>query len=605
VTGTEQKPREASPIAVTQSSLPALLRERASQQPDAPAYTYIDYEIDPAGFAECLTWAQVHHRALVVAEELRLCGSVGDRAAILAPQGLDYIVAFLGALQAGFIAVPLPLPQFRIHDQRVSSALRDCSPSVILTTSHAVDDVINCARDENGRSAVSVVEIDLLDLDSTRTLDPVCNSHPGKAYLQYTSGSTRQPAGVIVSHHNVIANLEQAFSTYFEDYGNMPPPGLGLVSWLPFHHDMGLFFTIFSPMFGGNPVKFMRPESFLQRPARWMQLLGEGGMVYSCAPNFAFDLAARRTSDKDMTGLDLGDVLAINNGSERVHSATIKRFTERFARFNLEDTAVRPSYGLAEATLFVASTKVGRAVTTVRFDSEHLSSGQAKPCGSGDGSGTAFVSYGPSGTCMVRIVNPDTGAENPSGTIGEIWVHGDNVAMGYWQKPLETKHTFGGTIVDPSPGTPAQSWLRTGDVGVMCDGELFIMGRIKDVLIVDGRNHYPEDIEATIQEITAGRVAAISVPDARTEQLVTIVEFQTKCEPGEDYTQMIRSVRREIISAVGKSHDLRVSDLVLVPPGSIPVTTSGKIRRSACVDSYLHDEFKRVDVPADLLSESW
>jgi long-chain fatty acid adenylase/transferase FadD26 len=248
---------------------------------------------------------------------------------------------------------------------------------------------------------------------------------------------------------------------------------------------------------------------------------------------------------------------------------------------------------------------VGHPVTTVRFDSEYLSSGQAKPCENGDGNGIDFVSYGVPRSCMVRIVNPDTNSENPPGTVGEIWVHGDNVAMGYWQKPVETRHTFGGTIVDPSLGTPAEPWLRTGDLGVIFDGELFIMGRIKDVLIVDGRNHYPEDIEATIQEITAGRVAAISVPDDQTEQLVTIVELQKKGEPDEEYTKNLRAVRREIISAVGKSHDLRVSDIVLVSPGSIPVTTSGKIRRSACVDNYLHDEFKRVDVPADLLSETW
>jgi long chain fatty acid CoA FadD26 len=368
---------------------------------------------------------------------------------------------------------------------------------------------------------------------------------------------------------------------------------------------MGLFFTIFSPMFAGNPIKFMSPVSFLQRPARWMQLLGENGLSYSCAPNFAFDLAARRTSDNDMAGVDLGDILAINNGSERVHPATIKRFNERFARFNLKDTAIRPSYGLAEATLFVASTKVGRPATTVRFDSEHLSSGQAKPCGSGDGSGTDLVSYGLSRTCTVRIVNSDTKSENPPGTVGEIWVHGDNVAMGYWQKPLETERTFGGKIVDPSPGTPEESWLRTGDLGVMFDGELFIMGRVKDVLIVDGRNHYPDDIEATIQEVTGGRVAALSVPDERTEQLVTIVELQKQGESDEEYTQKLRSVRRQIISAIANLHNLRVADLVLVPPGSIPVTTSGKIRRSACVERYRHDEFKRLDVSADLLNETW
>jgi long-chain fatty acid adenylase/transferase FadD26 len=591
----------------TQSSLLALLLERASQQPDATAYTFIDYEMDPGGFAESVTWSQIHRRALIVAAELRLRGSVGDRAAVLVPQGLDYIAAFLGALQAGFIAVPLPVPQFRVHDERVSSALRDCSPSVILATSSTVDVVTKYATNENGCSRTSVIEVDSLDLDCPREVDPIRYSHPRTAYLQYTSGSTRQPAGVIVSHHNVIANLGQAACVYFEDYGNIPPPGLRLVSWLPFHHDMGLLFNIFTPMFAGTPIVFMSPLSFLQRPARWMQLLGENGLSYSCAPNFAFDLAARRTSDEDMAGLDLGDVLAINNGAERVQPATIKRFNERFARFNLKDTAVRPSYGLAEATLWVAAPRMGRPVETVRFDNEQLSRGQAKPYRNGDGGGNDndLVSYGAPRMCTVRIVNPETKTENPPGTIGEIWVHGDNVAEGYWQKPQETECTFRARIVAPSPGTPEGSWLRTGDLGVMFDGELFIMGRIKDVLIVDGRNHYPDDIEVTIQEITGGRAAAISVPGDRTEQLVAIVELNERGRSDEEHTQKLRAVKREIISAVSKSHGLRVADLVLVPPGSIPITTSGKVRRSACVERYRNNEFKRLDVSAGLLAETW
>jgi long chain fatty acid CoA FadD26 len=590
---------------MTQSSLPALLQERASHEPDAAAYTFIDYEIDDAGFAETLTWSQVHRRALVVAEELRFCGSVGDRAAIMAPQGLDYIAAFLGALQAGFVAVPLPVPQFRVDDGRVSSALRDCSPSVILTTSSAVDEVIKYARNENGRSTTSVVEVDSLDLDSPRELDPIRHSYPSTAYLQYTSGSTRQPAGVVISHQNVIANLGQACRVYFEDSGNLPPPDLRFVSWLPFFHDMGLIFSICAPLFSGNPVVLMSPVSFLQRPARWMQLLGQKGLSYSCAPNFAFDLAARRTSDDDMGGLDLGGVLGINNGAERVHPATIKRFNERFARFNLKDTAVRPSYGLAEATLFVAAPRMGRPAMTAGFDSEHLSSGHAKPCRNGAGGGIDLVSYGVPRMCTGRIVNPESKAENPPGTIGEIWVHGENVAMGYWQKPLETERTFGAKLVAPSSGTPEGSWLRTGDLGVMFDGELFIIGRIKDVLIVDGRNHYPDDIEATIQEVTGGRVATISVPDERAERLVAIVELNRRDGSDEEHAQKFRSVKREIVSAISNLHGLRVADLVLVPPGSIPITTSGKIRRSACVERYRHDEFKRLDVSAALLNETW
>jgi long-chain fatty acid adenylase/transferase FadD26 len=595
---------------MTQSSLSALLLQRASQQPDATAYTFIDYEIDPAGFAESLTWAQVYRGALAVAEELRLFGKVGDRAAILAPEGLSYIMAFLGVLQAGFIAVPLPVPQFRVHDERVSAALRDCSPSVILTTSTVLDEVAKYACEENGCTDTSVIALDSLDLYSARVFDDVGQTYPRAAYLQYTSGSTRTPAGVIVSHRNVIANLDQAKVVYMSDFGDTPPPELRWVSWLPFHHDMGLLFTVFTPLYAGAPMWFMTPFAFLRRPARWMQLLGKADLSYSCAPNFAFDLAARLTSDRDMDGIDLGGVRALINGSERVQPATIRRFNERFARYNLKDTAMLPSYGLAEATLYVAAPEFGRPVRTVSFAAEPLSDGHVKACTNGDAGGIDHVSYGPQrvgpGMCAVRIVDPDTQRENPPGTIGEIWAHGDNVAMGYWQKSVESQRTFAAQIVDPSPGTPTGSWLRTGDLGVMFDGELFIMGRIKDVLIVDGRNHYPDDIEATIREITGGRVAAISVPDDRGEQLVAIVELSgEQAGSGDEQMTKLRAVKREIMSWISTSHGLRVADLVLVAPGSIPFTTSGKVRRSACVQRYRDNEFRRLAVSASLLDEAW
>jgi long chain fatty acid CoA FadD26 len=583
-------------VPVSDSSIPAVLRERAEQQPDAIAFTFIDYELDPTGFAESLTWSQVHQRAHVVAEELALCGSVGDRAAILAPQGLDYIVAFLGALQAGFVAVPLSVPQFGTHDERVSAALRDSSPVVILTTSAVVDDVAPYARAQPGQSAPSVVEIDALDLDSPRTFGANSHSHPKVAYLQYTSGSTRQPAGVVVSHANVIANLEQVVSDYFEDIGKVPPSDLTLVSWLPFYHDMGLILGIFAPVLIGRRAVLMSPMSFLQRPARWMQLLASNSRTFSATPNFAFELAVRRTSDNDMAGLDLGDVLGIISGSERIHAATIRRFTERFSRFNLRDTVIRPSYGLAEATLYVTSPPSGHPPATVRFDYEKLSAGHAKRCESEDGS--ELVSYGAPRTATVRIVDPATSVENPAGKIGEIWVHGDNVATAYWRNPQQTERTFGGKLVSAPLGTPQGPWLRTGDLGVMSDGELFIIGRIKDLLIVDGRNHYPDDIEATIQEITGGRVAAISIPDERTEQLVAIVELKKRGASPEDALQRLRALKRNVTSAISKLHSVRVADLVLVPPGSIPITTSGKVRRSACVERYRQDEFARLDFPA-------
>lgn len=579
-------------MPVIESFIPALLRKQARQHPDAPAFTFIDYEFDPAGFVETLTWSQAYQRVQVVAAEIACCGSPGDPVAILAPQGLEYIVGFLGAMEAGFIAVPLSVPQLGTHDERVSAALKDCAPVAILTTSAVVGDVVASGCAQDCRSTPAVIEIDALDLDSP----PM---HPRSAYtkialLQYTSGSTGNPAGVVVTHRNIIANLEQVFSDYFEEFGHFPPPDTSPVSWLPFYHDMGLLLGIFAPVSAGIHAMIMSPMAFLQKPARWMQMLASNTRSFSAAPNFAFELAARRTSDDDMAGLDLGNVLGIISGSERIHAATIRRFTQRFSRLNFPEAGLLPSYGLAEATLYVASSPPGRPAATVRFDYEKLSAGHAKRCG--NEGGVELVSYGPPRASTLRIVDPDTRIEKPAGKIGEIWVHGDNVADGYWRKPAASEHTFGGQLVEPSPGTSPGPWLRTGDLGVMSDGELFIVGRIKDLLIVDGRNHYPDDIEATIQEITGGRAAAISVPGDQSERLVAIAEIKKRDSSDEQAVHKVRSVKRKVTSAISKHHGVRVADLVLVPRGSIPITTSGKVRRSACAERYRQEEFSRLDV---------
>lgn len=581
-------------MPVTNASIPALLQERAEQQPDASAFTYIDYDDDPAGFAETVTWAQISQRARVVAEELALCGSPGDRVAILAPQGLEYIAAFFGALEAGFIAVPLSTPQYGVHDERIFSVLRDCAPVAVLTTSAVVGDVSKYATGHDGQPAPYVVEVDLLDLDSPRALPPIPQHSGGPAYLQYTSGSTRTPAGVVVSHTNVIANVTQSMYTYFGDPAQLPSD-LTVTSWLPFYHDMGLILGLCAPLVGQRSAVLMSPMSFLVRPARWISMLATNGPCISAAPNFAFELAVRRTSDDDMAGLDLGNVQCIVSGSERIHVATVKRFNDRFAPYHLSPKAIRPSYGLAEATLYVAAPAPGAAPKTVRFDYEHLTAGQAVPCGTEGTLGTELIGYGSPDPASVRIVDPENMIESPAGTVGEIWVRGDHVTMGYWRKPEQTERVFNAKLVHPAPGVAEGPWLRTGDLGVISEDELFIMGRIKDLLIVDGRNHYPDDIEATITEITGGRVAAISVPDEITEQLVAIIEL--KGQPAsEEGLVRLRSVKRKVTSAISKSHSLRVADLVLVSPGSIPITTSGKIRRSACVERYQTDGFQRLDV---------
>ena len=569
--------------------IPTLLRERASLQPNRTAFTFMDYQQDRAGIAESVTWSQLYRRALNLALELRLHGSTGDRAVILAPHGLDYITAFLGALQAGLIAVPLG----GASDERVGAVLRDASPSAVLTTSSAAGDIAQYVESGSGDSVPSIIEVDSLAVDSKNAPRVRVDSSTDTVYLQYTSGSTRTPVGVMVSDRNIMANFEQINAAFFGDHGGVAPPDTTVVSWLPFYHDMGLHLGIIFPVLTGFRTVLTSPVAFLQRPARWMQLLARNSHALSAGPNFAFDLAATKTSDDDLAGLDLGNVLSILNGSERVQPATLRRFTERFASFNLQDRVLRPSYGMAEATLYVATREAGQSPEVVDFDSDELTAGLAKRCASGGG--ISLVSYGVPRSPMVRIVNPETSIECPARTTGEIWVHGDNVAAGYWQKPQVSEQTFGATLVDPSAGTPEGPWLRTGDMGFISDGELFIIGRIKDLLIVYGRNHSPDDLEATIQSISPGRCAAISVPDAGAEKLVAIIEFKNRADSNEEAVNAFDVVKRKVTSAISNVHGLSVADLVVVAPGSIPITTSGKVRRAACVERYRQNQFARLD----------
>jgi fatty acid CoA ligase FadD21 len=577
---------------MSQPAVLAMLHGRASLRPNDVAFTFTDYEEDWAGVPESLTWSQLSRRTLNVARELGPHGSVGDRAVILAPQGLDYIAAFLGSMQAGRIAVPLPLPHRGSSHERVSAVLADTSPSVVLTTSAVAEDIAAYVDQARLDAVPKIVEIDAMNLDfdggtSLRTADL-----PNVAYLQYSSGSTRLPTGVMISHRNLQVNFEQLMRGFFADSHVKAPPNTTIVSWLPFHHDMGLVLGVCAPILGGYRGELTSPVSFLERPARWVRSLAENPHAWSAAPNFAFDLAARKTTDSDLAGLDLGGVLGIISGAERVEPATVQRFVDRFAHFNFRDHMMRPSYGLAEATVWAATGTWGDS-STVHFDVGELSAGRAQRCSGG--TGTVLVKYKVPQSPTLRIVDCDTNRECPQGLVGEIWIHGANVAEGYWRKPPEEQSCFGAMLVDPSPGTPDGPWLRTGDQGFISEGELFIVGRIKDLLIIRGRNHYPEDIEATVQEITRGRVAAISVPLDSTEKLVTIIELKKRGDSDEEAMHWLSGVKSDVTSAISNAHGVSVGDLVLVPPGSIPTTTSGKIRRAACVEQYRQDQFARLD----------
>jgi fatty acid CoA ligase FadD21 len=360
-----------------------------------------------------------------------------------------------------------------------------------------------------------------------------------------------------------------------------------------------LVLGVCAPILSGYRAALTSPIAFLERPARWIRSLAENSSAFSAAPNFAFDLAARKTTDSDLAGLDLGGILGIINGAERVDPATLGRFADRFAHFNFRDHMLRPSYGLAEATVFVAAGIWSESSPAAHFDVGELAAGRVERCaartGTAAGKSTALVKYKVPQSPTLRIVDSDTLRECPPGLVGELWVHGDNVAAGYWSRPPEEQRCFGATLVDPSPGTPDGPWLRTGDLGFISEGELFIVGRIKDLLIIRGRNHYPEDIEATVQGITLGRVAAISVPLDSTEKLVTVIELKRRGDSTLEATHWLSGIKSDVMSAISNAHGLNVGDLVLVPPGSIPTTTSGKIRRAACVEQYRQDQFTRLD----------
>lgn len=569
---------------MSDASILSVLRERAGLTPDGVAYTFTDYDHDWDGVTESLTWAQLYRRTLNVAHELSMHGAPGDRALIIAPQGLAYIVGFLGAMQAGFIAVPLSVPLPGSHDERVSAVITDTSPTVVLTTAAAFD--IAAQNVDDGASMVAVIAVDSLDLDADRDFDEDVPAGPDIAYLQYTSGSTRLPAGVMISHRNLWANVEQLLADLLSQHGGELPPGSALVSWLPFYHDMGLVLGIAVPIFSGHTGDLMSPIAFLTRPVRWLQALSRNHRAWSAAPNFAFDLATRRVTDAEMAELDLSGVVGINNGAERIHPPTLVKFDDRFAAVGFRPEMMVPSYGLAEATLFVASGAHGRPPEVVEFAADELTQGIAlRKAG-----GTPLMRYGRAAAPLLQIVDADTCQPCPDGVVGEIWTCGDNVSAGYWRKPEQTGSAFDATLADAPEGTPETGWLRTGDQGFISDGDLFIVGRIKDMLIVRGRNHYSDDIEATVQKISRGRVAAIAVTDDHTDQLVTIIELKARADADE-----LTVMKNDVVAAISRAHGLQVADVVLVEAGSIPTTTSGKMRRSACAEQYRQGQFTRLD----------
>ncbi|MBF6181616.1 AMP-binding protein [Nocardia otitidiscaviarum] len=583
---------------------------------DDLAYRYIDYSRERDGEYHELTWRQFGVRLRAVAARLQQVTRPGDRVAILAPQGLDYIVGMFAAVYAGNIAVPLFDPDEQGHSDRLHAVLGDCEPTAILTVGSAAAGVRELFRHLPAPQRPRILAVEAIPDTVGQTWVRPELDIDSVAYLQYTSGSTRTPAGVEITHRAVATNLLQMI-----DAIGITENARG-VTWLPLFHDMGLL-TVILPTIGGKFITIMSPSAFVRRPYRWIKELAaqqDGAEIFAAAPNFAYEHAALRGLPKPGEELDLSNVIGLINGSEPVSVASMKKFNDAFAPYGLPRTAIKPCYGMAEATLFVSATKREDEARVVYVDRGELNAGRMTPVEPDADSAVAQVSCGYVALSQwAVIVDPENGKERPDGEVGEIWLHGQNMGIGYWGRPEESIATFHNTLTARQPmgshaeGTaPGAKWMRTGDFGAYLDGELYITGRVKDLVIVDGRNHYPQDLEYTAQEASTalrpGFVAAFSVPADQLppevesgpgesgEVLVVVAERGTgaaKLDP--------QPIAEAVRAAIAKRHGVTVRDLLLVPAGSIPRTSSGKIARRACraayVEGTLRGGYQQKDFP--------
>ncbi|MEU6347054.1 fatty acyl-AMP ligase [Streptomyces sp. NPDC046977] len=561
----------------------------ARRAPKQTAFTVVGFGADGAEQPLSLTWGELAEQAGTVAVALHRRCAPGARVAVLASQSLEYVVGFLGAACAGTVAVPLFPPALPGHGQKLAAALHACRPEVVLTRRQEVGQLADFLSSAGLDCAVHAVE-DLVGEEApAQGLEGVTRPGPQDcAYLQYTSGSTRLPSGVEITHANVVANARQALEAY-EVVGGRSH----LVSWLPLYHDMGLLLMVAMAVVGGTSSVLMDPLAFVQQPMRWLRLLSRYPGAVTAAPNFAFDYCVDRVREQDRNELSLDGVAVMINGSEPVRAQTLARFHEAFGPVGLPRTAMRPSYGLAEATVFVAASPAGEEPAVTAFDRTALAAGRGQ---AGEPGGqapvTELVGCGRPVGQEIAIVDPALCSRTPDGVVGEIWVHGPNVGLGYFGRREDSRAIFAAELAQDGPVADGNAWLRTGDLGLVHDKQLYVAGRIKDLVIVDGTNHYPQDIEVTVQEahpaIRTDHVAAFAASGERGEHLVVVAEHAREVtEP-----DIVReAVTRAVRAAVAGAHAVSVHDFVLVPPNSVPRTTSGKVARSACREHYLTGGF--------------
>ncbi|UVL87843.1 non-ribosomal peptide synthetase [Pseudomonas sichuanensis] len=545
-------------------SLVQALAQRAEQTPERIALRFL---ADAPGEQAVLSYRDLDQRARTIAAALQARAGFGERAVLLFPSGPDYVAAFFGCLYAGVIAVPAYPPESarQHHQERLLSIIDDAQPRLLLTVG-ALCESLQGLEALVGENAPVLLAVDSLDPQLAEQWREPALANDDIAFLQYTSGSTALPKGVQVSHGNLVAN-EQLIR---QGFGIDLNPDDVIVSWLPLYHDMGLIGGLLQPIFSGVPCVLMSPGYFLARPQRWLQAISEYGGTISGGPDFAYRLCSERVSEAALAGLDLSRWRVAYSGSEPIRQDSLDTFADKFARCGFQASSFFASYGLAEATLFVSGSRRGQGIGALELDAEAFAANRAEP-----GQGSVLMSCGyPQPGHAVRIVEPQQLQVLGDNRVGEIWAGGPSIALGYWRNPEASARTF--VEMD------GQTWLRTGDLGFMRDGEVFVTGRLKDMLIVRGQNLYPQDLEKTLERevdvLRKGRVAVFAVDDQGEEGIGVAVEISRNVQKAHTPEALINTLRRVIADACRQAP----AAVLLLNPGALPKTSSGKLQRAAC-----------------------
>lgn len=561
------------------SDIVRLLRARATHQPSRLAFSFLD---DRSLNGREISYAELDFQARRVAAELLARNLAGERAVLLFQPSAEYIFAMIGCWYAGVTAVPIFAPRMNASFERVRAIVTNADARIMLSNSQVISGLNTPEWDDLTSTGLLMIATDALD-DAIAEHWQIPTIGPETlAVLQYTSGSTGTPKGVRLQHKHLMTNSRMIARNMQTDSNSV-----GVV-WIPPYHDMGLIGGIVQPFYTGFPIYLMVPASFLQRPMRWLEAISHFRGTHTAAPNFAYDLCVKRAKPEQIAALDLSSLRMAGNGAEPIRAETLHRFSETFAPAHFDARAFFPCYGMAETTLYVSGNQVMRGVKTLQVTRETLATGTVMASPEGE---LELVSSGiPDEEVEVAIVDPLTSFRCSSGEVGEIWVAGATVADGYWKRPDATADTFEARL----PGSSA-NWLRTGDLGALVDGEVYVTGRIKDLIVIRGHNHYPQDLEATVQQahegVKAHGVAAFALDTQEGESFGLIVELERGKFQGE-----VAAIETAIRNAIAQEHQLAPASITFVKTNRIPKTSSGKIQRLLAREMLLDGRFAQFSV---------